>query len=208
MGWQGGKQVVLQGSLMSSPAQLPATLLEWKTCLPARPRDIWNPLEEYFRSQGLTLWVPFGDPSTYPADQKHRAPDGFAHVIPANLNANPSFDQMVRGFFLLTPTMNNLLQRNIHCAATTDDGRHVVIRLIKKGDQGETHLQVLRRIASGGVALLGDNHALPVLREIVHDDMVFVLFPLVSDGFFFCYERVEDVFKAMVDVLEVVSSTT
>ena len=110
--------------------------------------------------------------------------------------------------FLLTPTTNNLLQRNIHCAATTDDGRHVVIRLIKKGDQGETHLQVLRRIASGAVASLGDNHTLPVLLEIVHDDMVFVLFPLVSDGFFFHYGRVEDAFKAMTDVLEVESSTT
>ena len=79
--------------------------------------------------------------------------------------------------------------------------------MIKKGDQGKTHLQVLRRIASGGVALLGDNHALPVLREIVHDDMVFVLFPLMSDGFSACYEWVEDVFKAMTDVLEVASST-
>ena len=79
--------------------------------------------------------------------------------------------------------------------------------MIKKGDQGETHLQVLRRIASGGVALLGDNHALPVLREIIHDDMVFVLFPLVSDGFCIRYERVEDAFKAMTDVLEVASST-
>ena len=77
--------------------------------------------------------------------------------------------------------------------------------MIKKGDQGETHLQVLRRIASGAVALLGDNHALPVLREIIHDDMGFVLFPLVSDGFFICYERVEDAFKAMTDVLEVAS---
>ena len=103
--------------------------------------------------------------------------------------------------------MNYLFQRNIHCAATTDDERHVVIRLIKKGDQGDTHLQVLRRIASGWVASFGDNHALPVLREIVHDDMVFVLFPLVSDGFFHHYERVEDAFKAMTDILEVVSST-
>ena len=111
--------------------------------------------------------------------------------------------------WLLSPDTHNkhLLQRNIHCAATTEDGRHVLIRLIKKGDQGETHLQVLRRIASGGVALLGDNHALPALREIVHNDMVFVVFPLVCCGFDMCYERVEDVFKAMADVLEVVSST-
>ena len=61
--------------------------------------------------------------------------------------------------------------------------------------------------ASRWVASFGDNHALPVLREIVHDDMIFVFFPLVSDGFFHHYERVEDAFKAMTDVLEVVSST-
>ena len=84
---------------MSSSAQLPATLLEWKTCLPARPRDIWNPLEEYFRSQGLTLWVPSGDPLTYPADRKRRVPDGFVHIIPANLNRAPFFDQTVCDFF-------------------------------------------------------------------------------------------------------------
>ena len=84
---------------MSSSTQLPATLLEWKTCLPACPRDIWNPLKEYFRSQGLTLWVPCGDPATFPADRKPRAPDGFAHFIPANLDRLARFDQMVCGFF-------------------------------------------------------------------------------------------------------------
>ena len=192
---------------MPSSTQLPATLLEWKTCISGRARDIWNPLEEYFRSQGLTLWVPYGNPWTYPADQKCRTPDGFAYCIPATLNRAPCFHQMVCGIFSPDTHNKHLLQRNIHCAATTEDGRHVIIRLIKKGDQGETHLQVLRRIASGGVALLGHNHALPVLHEIVHDDMVFVVFPLVSCGFHVDYERVEDVFKAMTDVLEVVCST-
>ena len=194
--------------LMSTSTQLPATLLDWKHCIPARPRDIWNPLEEYFRSQGLTLWVPSRrDPLTLPADRKPRAPDGFAHFIPATLNEQPVFGQMVCGSFSPDAHNKHLLQRNIHCAATTEDGRHVLIRLIKKGDQGETHLQVLRQIASGGVALLGDNHALPVLREIIHDDMVFVVFPLVSCGFHVHYEQVEDVFKAMADVLEVLCST-
>ena len=192
---------------MSTSTQLPATLLEWMVCKPARPRDIWNPLEGYFRSQGLTLWVPHGDPTTYPADQKPRTPDGFVHCIPATLNKRPFFDQIVCGFFSPDTHNKHLLQRNIHCAATTEDGRYVLIHLIKKGVQGKTHLQVLRQIASGGVALLGDNHALPVLREIIHDDMVFVVFPLVSPGFHVCYERVEDVFKAMADVLEVMSST-
>ena len=191
---------------MTSSTQLPATLLEWKTCISGHARNIWNPLEDYFRSQGLTLWVPNGDPLTTPADRKCRVPDGFAHLIPATLNRAPRFDQTVCDLFSPETHNKHLLQRNIHCAATTEDGRHVLIRLIKKGDQGETHLQVLRRIASGGVALLGDNHALPVLHEIVHDDMVFVVFPLVSPGFHRHYEQVEDAFKAMTDVLEVVCS--
>lgn len=55
--------------------------------------------------------------------------------------------------------------------------------------------------------MLGDNHAPPVLRELVHDDMVFAIFPLVSDGFSVDYERVEDVFKAMTDVLEAMNYT-
>ena len=121
--------------------------------------------------------MPSGDPLTHPADLKPRGPDGFAHFIPATLNRAPRFDQTVCGFFSPDAHNKHLLQRNIHCAATTEDGRYVLIRLIKKGDQGETHLRGLRRIASGGVALLGDNHALPVLREIGHGDMVFVVFP-------------------------------
>ena len=79
-------------------AELPAMLLEWRHCLPARPRDIWNPFEEYFRPQGLTLWVPRGDPATHPADRERRAPDGFAYFIPATLDRTP-FDQTVSYFF-------------------------------------------------------------------------------------------------------------
>ena len=91
---------------MSSSTQLPATLLEWKTYISGHPRDIWNPLEDYFRSQGLTLWVPYDAPMTYPADQKCCAPDGFAHFIPATLNQAPCFYQTVCGILSPDPTTN------------------------------------------------------------------------------------------------------
>ena len=48
-----------------------------------------------------------GDPGTYPVDGKHRAPDGFAHFISANLKRAPFFDQMACG--LLSPDTHNEL---------------------------------------------------------------------------------------------------
>ena len=102
----GPSQVAFASAFRLMSTQLPATLLEWKVCITAHPRDIWNPLEGYFRSQGLTLWVPGRSPSTYPADRKPRAPDGFAHFIPATLNERPFLTRQYVASFLLTPTTN------------------------------------------------------------------------------------------------------
>jgi hypothetical protein len=65
------------------------------------------------------------------------------------------------------------------------------------------HLQVLRRIATGLSATHEDNHILPVLQEISCEDMVFVIFPMFEDSFACQYEQVKDVFKGIIDVLEV-----
>ena len=55
--------------------------------------------------------------------------------------------------------------------------------MITKGDAGLNHLTALRRLATGPIACRGDNHIVPVLREIVLDDMVFAVFPLMDEGF-------------------------
>lgn len=82
------------------------------------------------------------------------------------------------------------LKSTIHCPARTTDNRDVLIRLMAVGeDRGERH-----RI----------NHAVPVLQELVHDDMIFAVFPLLSWGFDYpWFYRFSEVVDAVEQVLEV-----
>ena len=52
-------------------------------------------------------------------------------------------------------------------------------------DRGERHRVPLSRVATDDNALHGSNHAVPVLCELVHDDMIFAVFPLLLKGFKF-----------------------
>jgi hypothetical protein len=80
----------------------------------------------------------------------------------------------------------------------------VLIRLITKGDQGLNHLAALRRLATGHVAFRGENHIVPMLREIALDDMVFAVFPLMHEGFespwHYNYGEVVDAVYQMIEV--------
>jgi len=61
----------------------------------------------------------------------------------------------------------------------------------------------LSRVATGDNALRGTNHAVPVLRELVHDDMIFAVFPLLSMGFSWpWFYRFSEVLNAVEQVLE------
>jgi hypothetical protein len=72
-------------------------------------------------------------------------------------------------------------------------------------DRGERHRMSLSRVATGDNALRGTNHAVPVLRELVHDDMIFAVFPLLSMGFTWpWYYRFSEVLDAVEQVLEVI----
>ena len=85
------------------------------------------------------------------------------------------------------------------------DNRDVLIRLMAIGeDRGERHRVSLSRMATGHNALGGNNHAVPVLCAIVHNDMIFALFPLLSMGFNYpWFYRFSEVLDAVEQVLEV-----
>ena len=71
-------------------------------------------------------------------------------------------------------------------------------------DRGERHRTSLSRLATGDIALLGNNHVVPVLQELVHDDMIFAVFPLLSWGFDYpWFYRFTKVLDAVEQVLEV-----
>ena len=99
------------------------------------------------------------------------------------------------------------LKNSIHCPARTTDGRDVLIRLIAIGaDRDERHFAALSRLATGDNALRGDNHIVPVLKEIVHEDMTFVVFPLMASGFDYpWFYRFSEVLNAVEQILEGIS---
>jgi hypothetical protein len=71
-------------------------------------------------------------------------------------------------------------------------------------DRGERHLMSLSRLATGDNALQGRNHTVPVLRELVHDDMIFAVFPLLASDFdrpwFYRFSEVLDVVEQVLEV--------
>jgi hypothetical protein len=91
-----------------------------------------------------------------------------------------------------------------HCIARTSDGHRVLIRLIAKGGDGLEELNILRHIATGHQAFLGDNHCLPMLRTLALDDMTFRVFPFIYAGFSWSwYHNVDEVFDVVLQVLQV-----
>ncbi len=56
-----------------------------------------------------------------------------------------------------------------------------MIQLIKKGLDGVEELDILREIATGHNVVKGLNHALPMLRQLELEDMVFGVLPLVHE---------------------------
>lgn len=91
----------------------------------------------------------------------------------------------------------------MHCFARTLGGQEVCIRLIKKGDDGDDHLEILRDVATGHTAMLGENHALPMLHELQLEDMTFAVFPSGSDNPFSpWFETAGEAFDAIIQIMQ------
>ncbi|KAF8998178.1 hypothetical protein BDZ89DRAFT_752425 [Hymenopellis radicata] len=65
-------------------------------------------------------------------------------------------------------------------AGTNHEGIAVVLRVISKGEEGKEHLRMLRRVATGLESLVATNHMLPIWNEIVYDDVVCTVSPMVG----------------------------
>ncbi|KAF8894268.1 hypothetical protein CPB85DRAFT_1377774 [Mucidula mucida] len=63
---------------------------------------------------------------------------------------------------------------------TNREGVAVVLRVICKGEDGKEHLRMLRRVATGLESLVATNHILPIWNEIVYDDLVCTVSPMVG----------------------------
>ena len=92
--------------------------------------------------------------------------------------------------------------------ARTRDGHDVAIRVIAMKGEGREHLNILRKVATGPISLLSNNHVLPMFTEFHFDDVVFGVFPMVgwmvSDAYdFWAKNSVGDIVDMLMQALEV-----
>ncbi|KIM81815.1 hypothetical protein PILCRDRAFT_821171 [Piloderma croceum F 1598] len=165
---------------------LPSNLVKWREYHTIPRFAIWEPLRDWFRSEGLHVFDVTGDTTVKPPTNEPRAHDG-----------------VVYGTHYGPPNLIHEHRRPIHCIARTDDGRDVLIRLIAKAGQGLEEFDILQHVATGHRAFLGDNHCLPMLRSLVLDDMIFGVFPFMERGFTHpWYHNPGEVFDAVLQVLQ------
>ncbi|EJD54048.1 hypothetical protein AURDEDRAFT_180402 [Auricularia subglabra TFB-10046 SS5] len=159
-------------------------------------RTNWDPLESFFLTHGLTLWVlppdhwP-GSGTVTPPDERVRAPDGFTFRSPGD--ADRRYDFCLRSAFL--------------CPARTTDGRDVIIRVVSIGEEGAHHRKALERLATGNIASVIGNHTVPVLQWLKLEDIVFAVFPLLSfmdPTVTFTFEDARDLLAHLHQMLEAV----
>ena len=104
---------------------------------------------------------------------------------------------------LILPLQNPLCR-----AARTDSGLDVVVRVLKIGDQGQEHVEILKTIATGPLAFFSNNHTIPVLEFLDYEDIVFGVFPKVGFRVWEAYDgwpenSVGDVVDMIVQCFEV-----
>ena len=73
-----------------------------------------------------------------------------------------------------------MTRMHLHCqnpltrAAQTPEGQAVVVKVLAIRDEGHECLSIIRKISSGPLALLSNNHCLPLIKEFVFEDIILV----------------------------------
>ena len=94
-------------------------------------------------------------------------------------------------------------------AAQTPEGQAVVVKVLAIRDEGHECLSIIRKISSGPLALLSNNHCLPLIKEFVFEDIIFGVFPK-TDGLFeeawraWTRNSVGDILDMLLQILEVI----
>ena len=130
---------------------------------------MWNELLPLLSKHGLHLW------EVTPGYQKQ--PEGLP-------NADNYLHLSANRFSLNTSllTVKQFLNRNglSHAARSTRVGRtDCVLRVLTAGGQGQDHLRIMRRLSRPPDILLCNNHILPLIDEIIFEDIVIGVFPKI-----------------------------
>ncbi|CAL1711522.1 unnamed protein product [Somion occarium] len=151
---------------------LPQNLIEWR--LPGTPEceEIWEHLDSALSDNGLKQWVHSGLQLLHTPDDGLRMASGYAYVTPTReTGTGPGTVEGLTCVQYINP---------IFRIARTTEGHDVAIRVVAVKDQGHEQLRILKKVASGCLSLLSNNHSLPMLRDFEFEDITFGIFPLVG----------------------------
>ena len=81
--------------------------------------------------------------------------------------------------------------------------------MIVLADEGKDHLSIVRRLGTAPTSYYSNNHSLPLVREVVFEDLIFGLFPLCGrscDALYGSWAKnsVGDILNIILQSLEVV----
>ncbi|KJA17221.1 hypothetical protein HYPSUDRAFT_46667 [Hypholoma sublateritium FD-334 SS-4] len=179
--------------------ELPICLFTWK--LLGQDEDspsyieYWSRLDAFFAHHGFTLWKRSDEYNQSITQAGLPAPSNYL-FIPIN---HPDYTQRLSEF----PVPNGLVH------AARKDKRHYVIRVLSAGGEGLDTLNIMRLLNTSPDNLLSNNHIL-LMEEIVYQDIVFGVFPLLGDSLqyammpFLQQSSVEDIVLMIMQALEAV----
>ena len=109
---------------------------------------------------------------------------------------------------LFDSNLTYLTQNELTIGGTTSDGLHAVLRVVVIGDEGKSHLNILRKLARGTNSLLTDSHIVPLWHEVHFEDIIFTVCPYVGFNMRGAYgewakNSVGDILDMLLQALEV-----
>ncbi|KAF8904198.1 kinase-like domain-containing protein [Mucidula mucida] len=134
---------------------LPESLSDWGVSVPEN--DIWVGLHSLFQAHGIELW---------------KRGYWVAPHLKYNVGSGGGRELKYKTFSSLH-----------HRVGNNRDGVAVVVHAAVKGEEGRERLRLTRLFGTGGESSVATNHMLPLWGEIIYEDMVFIVSPLVHASF-------------------------
>ncbi|KAK7691879.1 hypothetical protein QCA50_005283 [Cerrena zonata] len=185
-------------------AKLPKALALWR--VPGEDIDdedseaIWKALDPLLRQHELEQWIYGGLSYLDAPGDDVRMPRGYAYIGPSRASGEGNVGT-ARSLSRMQYT--NATFRIVR----TKDGHDVTVRPIRLGTEGIEHLKILRKVATGPLALLSNNHTLPMVDTIEFEDVTLGIFPLTGNDMemafdFWAQNSVGDVVDMILQALE------
>ncbi|KAK7691872.1 hypothetical protein QCA50_005276 [Cerrena zonata] len=184
--------------------KLPGTLALWR--IPKDNTDygasegIWKLLDPLLRHHGLEPWFYSFRGYLNSPGECLRMSNGYVYIGPSRASGE--------GGVGTARSLSRMQYSNATFRiARMKNGHDVTVRPIRLGTEGIEHLKILRRIATGPLALLSNNHTLPMVGTIDFEDVTLGIFPLTGNDMdmafdFWPQNSVGDVVDMILQALE------